>query len=416
MSKNWRIPLAVGALMAAAPALANPIILQTVIPIPVTAANKQPGGAFTSFDISFYNPANDSYYLADRSNGSVDIISGATRTVVGQATGFTGQGATTSVSGADGVVVVSAGGVTTLYAGDGNSTLKVFNVTNPAAPSLLQTISTGGSFRVDEMAYSPLTKQVLTANNADAPAFSTLYNTTNGTSPVSIGVNNIKVPGAANGDGLEQPLWHPGTGTFFVTVPVIAGAGSGGLVQISTAGAVLNTYNFATQGIASCSPTGLAVGASGNLLVGCGNKNTQTLLVNPTTGAIIKSFTSISGTDEIWYDPASGNFYVTGSDASGNRVFTLISDATQLVTQTVNLPVSSLANPHSITVNSLNGDIYVPLAGNTATVGGNTACALGCIAVFNQQIPEPAPLPMLLFGALALAGVAGHRRWVSDRT
>ncbi|HEY2189427.1 MAG TPA: hypothetical protein VGH48_12770, partial [Caldimonas sp.] len=151
-----------------------------MVAIPKTAANVQPGGAFTSFDISFFNPANGGYYLADRSNASVDIISGATLKVVGQAPGFTGQAATTSLSGPDGVLAVTSGGVTTLYAGDGNSTLKVFNATNPAAPALLQSISTGGAFRVDEMAYSPATQQLLAANNADSPAFATLFNAPGG--------------------------------------------------------------------------------------------------------------------------------------------------------------------------------------------------------------------------------------------
>src|SRR5438309_11688749 len=84
--------------------------LQTVIPIPVTAANAQPGGAFNSFDISFFDPVTRRDYVADRSNASVDIISGASLTVVGQATGFVGQQATTSRSGPDGVVAVTTGG------------------------------------------------------------------------------------------------------------------------------------------------------------------------------------------------------------------------------------------------------------------------------------------------------------------
>ena len=141
------------------PAIAGPTTysLLTTISVPSDAANVQPGGAFTSFDISFFDPATGVDYVADRSNASVDIFSGATRSFLGRATGFTGQQATTSTSGPDGVLTVTSGGKTTLYAGDGNSTLKVFDVTNPAAPSLLQSISTGGSFRVDEMAYSPLT-------------------------------------------------------------------------------------------------------------------------------------------------------------------------------------------------------------------------------------------------------------------
>jgi hypothetical protein len=66
------------------------------------------------------------------SNAGVDIFSGASQTFLGRAPGFTGQQATTSVSGPDGVLTVTTGGVTTLYAGDGNSTLKVFNATNRA--------------------------------------------------------------------------------------------------------------------------------------------------------------------------------------------------------------------------------------------------------------------------------------------
>src|SRR5216683_4492049 len=178
----------------AGPAVAGPLTLLTYIPVPAGTANVQPGGAFSSFDISFADPVTGNIFIADRSNASVDIFSGSSLTFLGRATGFTGQQATTSASGADGVLTVTSGGITTLYAGDGNSTLKVFNATNPAAPSQLQSIPTGGSFRVDEMAYSPLTQQVLAANNADSPAFGTLFATTNGTSPVAIAHGHISIP------------------------------------------------------------------------------------------------------------------------------------------------------------------------------------------------------------------------------
>src|SRR3982074_2873911 len=222
-----RVPTLGQAGLVAMAATAGPAVgqltLQTYIPVPADTANRQPGGAFSSFDISFADPVTGNIFIADRSNASVDIFSGSSLTFLGRATGFTGQQATTSVSGADGVVTVTSGGVTTLYAGDGNSTLKVFNATNPAAPSLLQSISTGGSFRVDEMAYSPSTHQVLAANNADSPAFGTLFNTTGGTAPVVISHTNIVIPGAAASDGLEQPVWNPNTGSFFISVPAFNG-------------------------------------------------------------------------------------------------------------------------------------------------------------------------------------------------
>ena len=216
----------------AGPAVADDLILQTFIPVPADAANVQPGGAFSSFDISFADPVTGNIFIADRSNASVDIFSGSSLTFLGRAIsptppgGFTGQQATTSVSGPDGVLTVTSGGVTTLYAGDGNSTLKVFDATNPAAPTFQQSISTGGTTRVDEMAFSPLTGQVLAANNAETPAFGNLFDTAGGHSPAALAVPHITVPagqGGIDAGGMEQPAWNPTTGTFFVSIPQLAG-------------------------------------------------------------------------------------------------------------------------------------------------------------------------------------------------
>jgi hypothetical protein len=139
----------------AGPVVADDLTLQTFIPVPPDTANFQPGGAFTSFDISFADPVTGNIFIADRSNASVDIFSGSTLKFLGRAEGFTGQQATNSISGADGVLTVTSGGVTTLYAGDGSSTLRVYNATNPAAPAFQQAILTGGKTRVDEMASDP---------------------------------------------------------------------------------------------------------------------------------------------------------------------------------------------------------------------------------------------------------------------
>jgi MYXO-CTERM domain-containing protein len=406
--------------ICAGPALAVPISIQKYMPVPTDpAANKQTGGAFNSFDIGYVDPVTGNYFIADRSNASVDIYSGSSLTFLGRATGFTGQQATTSASGADGVVAVTAGGVTTLYAGDGNSTLKVFNATNPAAPSLLSSISTGGTTRVDEMAYSPISHQVLAANNAETPAYGNLFSTTNGGPPVALTVGHITVPAVQGGiaaGGLEQPVWNPNTGTFFVSVPALAGTNNpGGVSEISTTGTVLRTIDFGTLGITSCSPTGLAVGGSGNLMVGCGNVGAAAILLNPAgTGSIVKTFAGLGGTDELWYDPTTGKFYVTGNNGTdGSRFFDVVTDDALggIITQTVSLPFDGSA--HSIAVDPFNGDIFVPLAGNIFNASGvlthaDPTCPSGCIAVFG--VPEPDSLPMLLVGAVALLGLAVHRR------
>jgi len=414
--------LGLAALLAAGlgvgPALGAPILtIQKYIPIPSDAANVQPGGAFSAFDISYVDPVTGNDYVADRSNASVDIFSGSSLTFLGRATGFTGQQATTSVSGPDGVVTVTSGGVTTLYAGDGNSTLKVFNATNPAAPSLLQTISTGGATRVDEMAYSPLTHQVLAANNAETPAYGNLFNTTNGTTPVTLLKSPITVPAGQGGiaaGGMEQPAWNSNTGTFFVSIPALAGTNNpGGITEIDTAGNALQTFDFGAHGITSCAPTGLAVGGSGNMLVGCGNVGAAAVLVNcASTGAhactIVKTFPGLGGTDELWYDPTTHAFYVTGNNGTnGSRFFDVVSDDVGggIITQTVDLPLTTSA--HSIAVDPFNGDVFVPLAGTSSINPCPTT--LGCIAVFG--VPEPASLPIILLGGLALLGLAAQRRW-----
>jgi hypothetical protein len=153
------------------------VAFQTDIPVPADTANIQPGGAFSAFDISYADPATGDVFIADRSNAAVDIFSGSTLTFLGRATGFTGQQATTSVSGPDGVLTVTSGGVTTLYTGDGNSTLRIYNATNPASPTFLSAIWTSGATRVDEMADSPSSHQVLAANNAETPAYGNLFST-----------------------------------------------------------------------------------------------------------------------------------------------------------------------------------------------------------------------------------------------
>jgi hypothetical protein len=270
------------------------------------------------------------------------------------------------------------------------------------------TINTGGTFRVDEMAYSPTSNLLMVANNADTPAFASLINTITGS------VNNppgkITVSNSPPGGGMEQSVWNPNTGTFFVSIPAFNGTNNpGGVAEVATDGTVLHTFDFGTMGIGSCSPAGLALGASGNLMVGCGNASTQTVVLNPTTGTIVTTLGNISGSDELWYDPVTHQFYVTGVNSAGDRVIDVIADGTYATLQSIDLTAlgADHVNAHSVAVDQLNGDIFVPLEGTTATAV-DTLCPNGCVAVFST--PEPGSLPLLVVGLTGLIGFAARRR------
>src|SRR5215468_1852637 len=140
-----------------------------------------PGNPLRSFDISWVNPDRSEYYLADRSNSGIDIIDTKALKFKRTIRGFVGvvlnaAGAVNNnVSGPDGVVSHGRW----LYAGDGDSTLKVIDLNAPNKSAIQQSIPTGGTTRVDEMALTTDGKLLLAANNAEDPPFATLF-TANG--------------------------------------------------------------------------------------------------------------------------------------------------------------------------------------------------------------------------------------------
>jgi hypothetical protein len=196
-----------------------------------------PGNPLRSFDISFVNPDRGEYYLADRSNSGIDIIDTRNDTFKRTIPGFVGivlagTAVNSNKSGPDGVVSHGRW----LYAGDGDSTLKVLDLDVPGTNPLTiikQSISTGGTTRVDEMDLTTDGKLLLAANNAENPPFATLFraNGDNNTSNVSIirkiTVDPTIVPvinggAVTKGLSLEQPAWDPKTQRFYVSIPVIA--------------------------------------------------------------------------------------------------------------------------------------------------------------------------------------------------
>jgi hypothetical protein len=234
-----------GALAAGLPAvtsLCGATAPATVTPPPdVKCINviQLPGAKLNSFDISWANPFRAEYYLADRSNAGIDIISTSNLKFLRRLTGFAGivlkspTAINNNVSGPNGVVSHNRW----LYAGDGDSTLKVFDLKSAAATAV-QVLSTGGTTRVDEMDITPDGVTLLAANNAEDPPFGTQFiangdSATSGVTPaIQWSVDTAIMP-TGFGLSLEQPRWDPnicgfnsGTGTttcgrFVVGIPII---------------------------------------------------------------------------------------------------------------------------------------------------------------------------------------------------
>ena len=408
-------------LMAAMPAIAAPVAytLQKVIAVPTGPGNTV-GGTFKTYDIGFFDASTQNYYLADRSNASVDVFSAKTDTFVTRINGYAGQVADNGHSGPDGVLVVNANGLHQLYAGDGNSTINGYTIggTNAAPtfavlPGSPISSTIGGavaSGRIDEMAYSPVANTILAANNAAVPTpFSSIFNVsatpTLASQTVFDGAGTT--PNAAG--GIEQPAWNATTGTFWVSIVQIgnSSADPGGISEVNaTTGAVIRTISFASLGIASCGPTGLMAGPAGKMAVVCGNGGTQTLIIDPTkSGAaqLVASISQTSGGDEGWYDPTTNLYFLADRNNNPNGSAPVLGIINAL-TNTFVANVATTPSDHSVAVDPVSGQVFVAAGG----VAGNSVCPTGCILVFG--VPEPGSLPMLAVALFGFYGLIRFRR------
>ena len=137
---------------------------------------------------------------------------------------------------------------------------------------------------LDELAYDRRDGILLVVNNADDPPFATLItvNKQNGHLTVGPRITFDAAHGVDATNGAEQPVWDPGTGKFYVSIPEVSCPGGhntpptppcgggfqeGAVVRIDpqSSGAV-DTPLFSVE---SCQPAGLTLGPHQDLLLGC---------------------------------------------------------------------------------------------------------------------------------------------------
>jgi hypothetical protein len=422
----------------------EPVRLLKTIPVPVSAANTT-AGALYSFDISWVDQATGTYYLADRSNKAVDIVDAAETAVTQLApnhgfapfAGFTPctpPAGANDCAGPNGVVAAFPW----LFVTDAPSRVLSFDLRTTPPTTVSEAIThTGEPTRADELAYDPEDGLLLVINNAATPPFGTLISVDKATGALTVGTQILL--DAAHGvdatNGAEQPVWDPGTGKFYLSIPEISGDGAtnlhGAVLRIATTGEVEAQYP-----VDLCGPAGLALGPQGDLLVGCntvfdtaggrwtGNadRETQTaapqyVILDAATGTIDAHVLGVGAGDEVWFNAGDGRYYTASSGsplapnaltparppvgtattapvltAQGAAILGVINALSQTLEQlvpTLNVPavVAPAPNPHpagtahSVAAAAGTNHVFVPLAANNVFPD----CLTGCIAVYGRS-------------------------------
>jgi hypothetical protein len=404
--------------------------LLTTVPIPVVKTNTE--GAMKTFDISWVDANTRRYFLADRSNQAIDVIDTRTNKVVDQIPAnnppFAGASGDNDTSGPNGVVVFGHW----LFASDFNTSSKSGRVVtiDLNTGNTVADFSTGGTARADEMAFDPHDGLLLAVNNADSPPFATLIKVDPDTGALSFN-KKIVFAGAPAGafpagvnatNGAEQPVWEPGTGRFYISIPEINGPGNcppacgplGAVARINpSSGAVEVLFP-----VKNCQPAGLTVGPKQDLLVGCSvafdTAGNTWVLANPLSpnppnpsavtaapvsiimdaknGSIDKTVKGVSGNDEVWFNSGDGRYYLAARNQPGGPVLGVIDAKSQKLLQlvpTVNqasVPTASKqpGSAHSVAADSHNNHVFVPLPTNNVFPN----CLTGCVAVFGVPKQE----------------------------
>ena len=354
---------------------ANPVRLAGGILVP---------GNPIRFDISWVDQTRGRYYLAESGNAAVDVFDAENDLFIGRIGGFHGIPASDDPCGRiegmgpNGVMVTPDNH---LWADDANGTVKVFDlsIVNPPFRDVTPTatIMTGANCRADELGFDPKDHVVVVGNPEEHPPFAAIISSD---APYDL-LDKIPFPDAT---GFEQPLWDPGLkgGRMLVTVPGKDRDAKIAVLDLSNPKSAVVEKTYSTPGCGS----GLALGPSQHLLVGCGGGR-PLIMIDATTGKTIATVEGSHGADEVWYNPGDNRFYAPSGNSAPPNLSVIDANTGKLIT---NLPAGPVA--HSVSAYARNNHVFVPIAAPTQAMPEDACNVLfglpekqGCIAVYAPE-------------------------------
>ena len=343
---------------------------------------------FVNFDQARVDTELQLLFVSSRSSKAVAIFDALTDRKVGETPAiFAGAGIDSPHSGPDGNVVAGH----YLFAGDYPSTVRVFDLSaSLSSPPEVAEIPTGGMFRADEMDYDPVDKVVIVSNGDSTPAFVTLISSTTFKilkQVVFDGTNGT--PDTSQG-GIASVLYNSRTKKFLISIPEVGSDLTAGAVAVMdpVTGQVTQVFS----GLNNCMPSGMAQGPGENVLVTCDpgfpapdpvQFAPRTYVINGNNGAILANLTQVGGVDYGAYNPVDHRYYLGARDFFTSPTAATASPVLGVIDADTNEWIENFptgTNAHSVTVNPVNNQIFVPIENPNPLCGPLP----GCVSVFTD--------------------------------
>ncbi|HEY4949297.1 MAG TPA: hypothetical protein VIH88_03100 [Candidatus Acidoferrales bacterium] len=192
--------------------------------------------------------------------------------------------------------------------------------------------------------------------------------------------------------GLGGMVFYPPTSTFLLTngnsTPDIT-VGSVDVIDPLhpiTVGAVTRFVPVVINSfpIPNCMPTSINVGPGTDVFVGCADHDGRafapsSVIINGTTGQILKTINDVGFVDQTWFNPGDNNYYTASRDMPTGPVLGVINAGTRQ--WLINVPTNG--NAHSVAVDPKSNHIFVPLPSGGPNC--ETLAADGCVGVYASQ-------------------------------